>query len=80
MSPHRQTIPAAAGILVCPNSPAAPTCAALQHAAGDDAGTQAGGGLDEQHVVEAVPLPAPLGEHDDVGVVVEADRRAGQLA
>ena len=46
----------------------------------DDAGTQAGGGLDEQHVVEAVALAAPLGEHDDVGVVVEQDWGGGERA
>ena len=53
---------------------------ALEHAAGDDARSQAGRGLDEQHVVEAVALPAPLGEHDHVGVVVEQDRGGGELA
>ena len=53
---------------------------ALEHPAGDDARTQAGRGLDQQHVVEAVALPAPLREHDHVGVVVEQDRRGGQLA
>ena len=47
---------------------------ALEYAAGDDAGAQAGRGLDQKHVVEAVPLPAPLREHDHVGVVVEQDR------
>ena len=53
---------------------------ALEHAAGDDARTQAGRGLDEEHVVEAVALPAPLGEHDHVGVVVEQDRGGSELA
>ena len=52
----------------------------MEHSAGDDACTEAGGGLDEQHVVETVPLPAPLRQHDDVRVVIEADRRLGQFA
>ena len=47
---------------------------ALERAAGDDARTQAGRCLDQQHVVEVVALTAPLGEHDDVGVVAASWR------
>ncbi len=53
VSPQRQTTPSAAGVLVCPISPAAPSAPRWSTAAGDDAGAEAGRGLDQQHVVEA---------------------------
>ena len=80
MSPHRHGSSGGGRNLGVPEFTCGTDGAALEHAAGDDAGAQAGRCLDEQHVVEAIALPAPLGEHDHVGVVVEQDRGGGELA
>ena len=79
MSPHPQATGGGRNLGV-PEFARGADRSALERAAGDDARTQAGRCLDQQHVVEAVALTAPLGEHDDTGVVVEQDRDGGEFA
>jgi len=79
VSPHRQATGGGRNLGV-PEFACGADRSALERAAGDRCPSQAGGCLDQQHVVEAVALTAPLGEHDDVGVVVEQDRGGGEFA
>jgi hypothetical protein len=58
VSPHRQATPGGRNLGV-PEFACAADGSPLEHAAGDDARTRAGRGLDEEHVVETVTLPAP---------------------
>ena len=48
--------------------------AALQLAAGDDAGADAGGDLDQHEVVDVGEMGTPLAQRHDVDVVVDEDR------
>ena len=53
VAPHRQGSPPAASTVVWPISPAAPRWPLSTRPSGDDAEPEAGGGLDDQDVVEA---------------------------
>ena len=57
-----------------------PDRAALQGAARDDAGAQAGGHLEQQQVVEGAQITVPFGQRHHVGVVVDEHRGRGQVA
>ena len=53
--------------------------AAEHPAVGDDAEAEAGGGLDDQHVVERGGAAEQLGAGEHVGVVADEERRVGDL-
>ena len=64
--PQRADVPDVAG---------APVVAAQQRAAGDDAGADPGGDLDEDHVREVRPVAAVLAERHGVDVALQQRRR-----
>ncbi len=52
---------------------------ALQRAPGDDACAKTRRCLEHQQIVVRLAIAASFGEGDDVGVVVENDRRIGEF-
>ena len=80
VSPHRQATPAAARILVCPNSPAPPTDPRCSTPPATMPAPRPVEALISSMSSKRLPLPAPLREHDHVGIVVETDGRGGQVA